>query len=638
MGEKRMIFIGMCIVLLMGLTGSGVQARSNYPDLDKVSTNSGSWYVSQSGSDENSCASPGDACLTIMVAVSKAAEGETVYVSSGTYIMGAGYYNNFINKGLTLSGGWNDTFTLQDGFSTYNGEGGEICLRNISTVNATISHFVFQNCLEASEAAIVNEGKLTIQDSIIQNASAFGIKNTGDVLIIRTLIKDINIEYFGGGIYNQEGTLTLIDSAVIHNKGYLGGGINNQDAQFVMVNSTISNNTGIKVGGIYSSGSSTINIYNGSITNNHGSEQSGGIDVLDTGVVTIHNSILADNWQGEDLQSPSDCQGTITSGGYNLVRTTTGCNFVPSIGDLTNISPGGILLNNCYAILPTSQAIDAGNPSGCLDNLGNPIVDDQRGWTRPMDGNNDGISVCDIGAYELNPAYPPRLSFMTLISKACQILYQDDFSNPDSGWPINDSGNTKVGYINGEYQILIRTAGWLNAVSSGFGTQDYKVSVQLRNVTGAFASYGIIFGIMPDWSSWYSLEIYPDGWYGVYKYDTYGGGKVFAEAFSPAIKLSTATNIITVERNTPAITVYANGQILTTIPSEYFYGSRYLGLINYSYDQPNIDVRFDNFRVVPVDCNEKISNRELPIPLTLHGFEVNQYSIENFINFTKHSP
>jgi len=40
-----------------------------------------------------------------------------------------------------------------------------------------------------------------------------------------------------------------------------------------------------------------------------------------------------------------------------------------------------------------SVAIDAGTNSAC------PAVD-QRGIARPVDGNNDGTAVCDVGAYE----------------------------------------------------------------------------------------------------------------------------------------------------------------------------------------------------------------------------------------------
>lgn len=72
-------------------------------------------------------------------------------------------------------------------------------------------------------------------------------------------------------------------------------------------------------------------------------------------------------------------------------------------GDLNNTDPQlGPLHNNggatqTMAFPSGSRAIDAGNPNGCTDSLGNPLKTDQRGKPRPDPGDTSG---CDIGAYE----------------------------------------------------------------------------------------------------------------------------------------------------------------------------------------------------------------------------------------------
>ena len=47
-----------------------------------------------------------------------------------------------------------------------------------------------------------------------------------------------------------------------------------------------------------------------------------------------------------------------------------------------------------------SPAIDAIRTANCSDANGNALTSDQRGFVRPVDGDNDGIALCDIGAFE----------------------------------------------------------------------------------------------------------------------------------------------------------------------------------------------------------------------------------------------
>ncbi len=78
---------------------------------------------------------------------------------------------------------------------------------------------------------------------------------------------------------------------------------------------------------------------------------------------------------------------------------------VPSPFEIIAAIGLGPLQNNVgptetHALLPRSLALDAGN-AACTDANGNPLTTDQRGLPRPVDGNGDGVAVCDIGAFEL---------------------------------------------------------------------------------------------------------------------------------------------------------------------------------------------------------------------------------------------
>jgi hypothetical protein len=70
----------------------------------------------------------------------------------------------------------------------------------------------------------------------------------------------------------------------------------------------------------------------------------------------------------------------------------------PNLGPLED--NGGATLT--HALAPDSLAIDAGNPKGCTNESAAWLIRDQIGSPRHIDGNEDGIVACDIGAYELN--------------------------------------------------------------------------------------------------------------------------------------------------------------------------------------------------------------------------------------------
>jgi hypothetical protein len=270
----------------------------------------------------------------------------------------------------------------------------DVCASIIAFLNCVLSNNLASGTspLDGGGAIINDNGILSIYNSSIvgnvSNSRGGGIKTSGggSVDIIGSLING-NAAPVGGGIYHSSGGFT---------------------AAMTITNSTIAQNTATSDGGggIYNFASTTLALVNVTVADNRalasgtGTATGGGIRNLTT-PPNLRNTIVADNFAAA---SSPDFSGTVNSQGYNLIEDVSGTTITgittgnvlsrePKLNPLRN--NGGPTLSQ--SLLPGSPAIDAGDP-------GNVVTTDQRGFSRPTDGNGDGISRADIGAFELRPA------------------------------------------------------------------------------------------------------------------------------------------------------------------------------------------------------------------------------------------
>jgi CSLREA domain-containing protein len=209
----------------------------------------------------------------------------------------------------------------------------------------------------------------------------------------------------GGGVVNA-GTLDLQGVTLEANTAGEGGGVANFGT-LTARNVTFSGNEALADGGgLHNEGTATLNNVtfadNVADSDANGVGDGGGIRA-DSGTVTIQNTLLGGNTDkstGADPNHP-DCSGSVASGGYNLIQSTTGCTIAGSAtGNITGKNPQLMGLADNGGPTPTralrkgSPAVDAGNPAAPGSSPTACETTDQRGVKRPQGPR------CDIGSFE----------------------------------------------------------------------------------------------------------------------------------------------------------------------------------------------------------------------------------------------
>lgn len=242
-----------------------------------------------------------------------------------------------------------------------------------------ITHSTFDGNFGDGAAGLSNFGTMTIAHTTFVNnnsaASSGGLDNWGTLTITASTFVNNRASFAGGGLSNS-GTLTITNSTFVNNRaGDGGGGVVNNRGILTLINSTIADNRVSRP------------------------ESGGGLQ--GGGIVWVVNTILAGNTRQLVTAStpvPEDCRGPVTSLGHNLIGDPTGCTVTLQPTDLTG-DPGfaaftddGTPGHAHFPLLPTSQAIDAGDDAACprRDQLGQ----------RRVNIRGVGTSICDIGAIE----------------------------------------------------------------------------------------------------------------------------------------------------------------------------------------------------------------------------------------------
>ena len=179
-----------------------------------------------------------------------------------------------------------------------------------------------------------------------------------------------------------------------------------------------------------------------------------------------------------------------------------------------------------------------------------------------------------------------------------RLLFQDDFSDPASGWNRIATTQGETDYADGVYRIFINEPNLDIWSFPGQDFNDVRIEVDALKVGGERNNrYGIICRAVKQ-DSFYTLIISSDGYYGIGKIQGQDYSLIGMEALQPsgAIMKGAALNHLRADCVGDTLTLYVNGEKIAEVRDPSFAAGD-VGLIAGSYETAGTDIRFDNFVV-----------------------------------------
>ncbi|MDX1600817.1 MAG: hypothetical protein R3191_04820 [Anaerolineales bacterium] len=179
------------------------------------------------------------------------------------------------------------------------------------------------------------------------------------------------------------------------------------------------------------------------------------------------------------------------------------------------------------------------------------------------------------------------------------VLFQDDFSRPISGWDRHHGDDYDADYSNGAYIIRVNTPNSDVWSTPDLSFTDLQMQVEATKTAGPDDN---LFGLIcryQDARNFYFFALSSDGYAGI---GINKGGRrriISGDALLPAeaIRQGSETNTVRADCEGFKLQLYVNGVLVReSQAAEWSQGD--VGLLVGTYDDPGVEIRFDNLSVV----------------------------------------
>ena len=176
------------------------------------------------------------------------------------------------------------------------------------------------------------------------------------------------------------------------------------------------------------------------------------------------------------------------------------------------------------------------------------------------------------------------------------LSYEDDFSDPSSGWDDAFDRNTVKQYGNNKYYVEVTTS---NLVAWGLANRDvadFRLQVDATQESGPNNNgYGVLFRF-GDRDNYYRFDISGEGFFLLSKFNEGEWTTLVPWTASSAINVGQTTNTLMVEAIGDRIRIFANGVDLAEAQDDSLAHGNF-GFFANTFSDPNLIVSFDNIKL-----------------------------------------
>jgi hypothetical protein len=183
-----------------------------------------------------------------------------------------------------------------------------------------------------------------------------------------------------------------------------------------------------------------------------------------------------------------------------------------------------------------------------------------------------------------------------------RIIFEDDFESPDPGWELGTDESSERFIDEGGLHVRVNAAMTMSWATNRElqSLDDFDLEVDASQVSGPDDNeYGILFRFQ-DAQNYYLFAISGNGHFDLFCLVDGQPYNVVNWTEVPSVEQGQSTNHLRLFADGATISMYANGELLATVPDNTFRRGD-IGLMAGSFEEGGVEIAFDNLKVAEIE-------------------------------------